>query len=270
MIKLKFYTYFSNILRFDRICVGYILVLSLAVLLLLPSLACRAPQMDVDADIVDVDPFVSEDIGSTPSPMDEFIQDAFEEDLKIFQQETSYDPNDPDLELKQMIDEYLFSRHIIKGEYQQPYDETNAALQTMLSHCDDSFRSEAKMTMWYWCYILKSRGIDLSYAELRHRTEYKDIKHEADEVRITVLDAVQFRHTFDPDVLSSSGDTHVIRLHKVKGEWKITEDDPGSFLCHLNEQYREFVSECPYSEESAIEQYVMDRWTAPSNKPQLA
>ncbi len=243
------------------------MVLLLAALLLLSSLACRDTQTDVDADTVDVDSFVSTDIGSMPSPMDEFIQDAFEEDLKIFQQETSYDPNDPDLELKQVIDEYLYSRHIIKGEYQQPFDETNAALQTMLSHCDDSFRSEAKMTMWYWCYILKSRDMDMSYAELRHRTEYKDIEHEADEVRVTVLDAVQFRHTRDIDVLSSSGDTHVIRLHKVQGEWKITEDFPGSFLCHMNEQYREFVSECPYSEESAIEQYVMDRWSAPSNKP---
>ena len=199
---------------------------------------------------------------------DIFLKDAFEKDLSIFQSpQTVYEENDPDRELKESIDQYLYARNQILSDMHQPFSKMEA-VSTMLSYCDPSFQMEAKLTMWYRFYLRKinENNFDLSYAYFVHRTLYYDIVHEDDEATVTVQDAIQFQHV-NVDVISSSGDTHTIRVKKDGDLWKILNDNPGIAEQHITDAYYRFLSDCPFTEQQEIEDYIKGRFAAWGDPP---
>lgn len=196
------------------------------------------------------------------SYLDAFKQNAFEKDLKVFQEPQPSYEDDPDRTLKECIDAYLYARNQILSDMHQPFS-TMEAVSTMMYYCDPSFQMQAKVTIWYRFYLRKTnqRNIDLSYAHFIHRTVYTSITYKGDEAFVTVQDAIQFQHV-NSDVISSSGDTHTIHARKNGDTWKIVYDDPGALEEHIVTAYQRFLSECPYTEPEEIEHYIKERFAA--------
>ena len=197
---------------------------------------------------------------------DLFVQQALEMDLKEFQvPQPTYAPEDPDRPLKDSIDHYLYARNSILADINQPFS-AKEALAEMLSYCDTSFRMEAKVTIWYIFYMRKIQNMDLSYEDFRHRTTYLSIEYEGNRATIRVKDSIQFM-TAGKNVVSASGDIHVIVAEQVDGKWLIIRDDPGQIEGYINDAFHKFRSECPYSDEKEIETYIMDRFATWGNDP---
>lgn len=246
-------------------------ILALSLILLMLAACVPTPEEDaVDKTVGKEETLIAATAAPTASDvtpseedmyLDAFLENAFEKDLKVFlEPQPTYGEDDPDRDIKECIDAYLYARNQILSDMHQPFSAMEA-VSTMLSCCDPSFQMQAKVTIWYPFYLRKSneRNIDLSYAHFVHRTVYSSIVYYGDEATVTVQDAIQFQHV-DNDVISASGDTHTIRVRRNGDAWKIVDDDLGAIDSHIAEGYKRFLSECPYSDPKETEQYIMERF----------
>lgn len=190
--------------------------------------------------------------------MNAYMEEAFAREKERFQTETEYAPEDPDLLLKQTVDGYLLSIHLLLADpAAEPFEVDDPLVRSMLAYCSSDFSLEALLTAGWRYELARSNGV--TYTLLGHRTEYKSIDHGGEETTVQVLDAAEIRF-FDNDFTSGSGDTHILRLKQEKGEWKITYDFPGDMMKHIHENYRRYLEKCPYTEREKIIGWMQENW----------
>ena len=224
------------------------------ILCLLPA-ACR-PVPDgavLSPEVEEVSAYAPEE-----DSMNAYMEEAFAREKERFQTETEYDPEDPDLLLKQTVNGYLLSIHLLLADpAAEPFEEDDPLVRSMLAYCSSDFSLEALLTAGWRYELARSNGV--TYTLLGHRTEYKSIDHGGEETTVQVLDAAEIRY-FDNDFTSGSGDTHILRLKQEKGEWKITYDFPGDMMKHIHETYRRYLEKCPYTEREMIIGWMQENW----------
>lgn len=73
--------------------------------------------------------------------MNAYMEEAFAREKERFQTETEYDPEDPDLLLKQTVNGYLLSIHLLLADpAAEPFEEDDPLVRFMLAYCSSDFR----------------------------------------------------------------------------------------------------------------------------------